>query len=185
MTRLGSATSSRLLISITDKSQTLCDDKWSIQLDKDKAFTQSGPELKCLDKGSQTLSLDLPTKDLKQYQHFVLVHDTFAPLVGDIPAAAPPPPGPSVDKPQTVTVGDLSIVAFTGANLDQVTQVLLPDGTPLTIVKKDSKSITIGLSKAVTSQARNNIQLRFNSDGNDPVIAILVVAAAATPKAGN
>jgi hypothetical protein len=182
VTRLGSATSTRLLISITDKSQTLCDDKWSVQLDKNTAFKQTGPELKCLDKGSQILSLDLPTKDLKLYQHFVLVHETFAPLVGDIPAAAPPPPGPSVDKPQTVNVGDLTMVIFTGANLDQVTKVQLVDDTMVKIVKQDAKSITIGLTKDLTLQARN-IQMKLLSDGNDPVIATLTVAA--PPKAGN
>lgn len=189
VTRLGGADLTRLLISVNDKTLKVCDGDTMLQLDAAKIFkldVRTGDTLlKCLDSGHKVLSFDIRSNDLKQYKRFTLVHskEAFPPLVGDVPAAAPPPPGPSLDKTQTVSVavGDVKAVSFTGSNLDQVTKVLFGGKAELPIAKKSGTSISITLSKEVTATAGSK-EFQLISDGNDFVTATLTVV---TPKAGS
>ncbi len=193
VTRLGGTDTTRLLIAVTDRTLLLCTNRWTLQLDKDKSFEQDkslgGALLACLDPKRQLLSLDIATKDLKPYHKFILLpaggDAGLSPLVGDIPSAAPPPPGPSLDKGQKVSIAQNATksVTFTGANLDQVTKVLFGK-TELSIVSKDAKSIVVMISKDVTATAAD-IELQLISDGNDPILAALTITAApTTPKEG-
>ncbi len=195
VSRLGGDKEARLLISATNAADRLCTD-WVLQLDAGKEFTLLSPAapipavggLKCLDQHTQTLSLDLPTKDLKSYHHLLLVNrpqPTAAnpppaprsPLMGDIPKPEPPPPGPSLDKDQKVSVvqHDVHPVKFTGKHLDEVTKVLF-DKAELRIVKQEEKEIVISLSPEVTNKVRDDVGLQLLSEGNDPVIATLSVS---------
>lgn len=197
--RLGSDKQVRLLITATNAADQLCTD-WVLQLDDGNEFSLLGSGatiparggLKCVDPHTQTLSFDIPAKDLKPYHRLLLVNRPAAgnfiappksPLVGDIPKPEPPPPGPSLDKDQKVSVAqyDVRPVKFTGKHLDEVTKVLF-DKIELRIVKQEEKDIVISLSPQVTSKARDDVGLQLLSDGNDPVIATLSVTG---PKATN
>ena len=147
----------------------------------------TGP-LQCVDQHpNQVVSFDIPTADLKQYHRFALVNTagTFPPLVAEIPAADPPPPGPTLDKDQKISVSqfDVKTVTFKGKNLDQVKKVLFDRSVLRFTPAKDGKSIVISLSAAVTSKAPRSVELQLISDDNDPVTAPLTVTPAATPKA--
>jgi hypothetical protein len=103
-----------------------------------------------------------------------------SPLVGDIPKADPPPPGPSLDKDQKISVAQFSTrtVKFTGKNLDQVTKVLFGK-QQIVIVKAEDKDIIISLTPVVTRRAPSDpVELQLFSDGNDPVIAPLTIVPA-------
>jgi len=149
----------------------------------------------CVDKKTQTVSFDYPAKELKPYHRFLLVNRpqptstdpnpaSRSPLIGDIPKPDPPPPGPTLDKDQkvSVTLNDVHPVKFTGKHLDEVTKVLF-DKTELRIVSQEDKAIVISLSPLVTSKVRDDVGLQFLSEGNDPVIAKLSVTATKTPTA--
>jgi hypothetical protein len=149
----------------------------------------------CVDKKTQTVSFDYPAKELKPYHRFLLVDRPQptstdpnpaprSPLIGDIPKPDPPPPGPTLDKDQkvSVTLNDVHPVKFTGKHLDEVTKVLF-DKTELRIVSQEDKAIVISLSPLVTSKVRDDVGLQFLSEGNDPVIAKLSVTATKTPTA--
>jgi hypothetical protein len=205
--RLGGKDSTRLLISATDATMLLCGYRppradsshrpqtWVMQLDGNRSFVvlaDTAPEpldgaLKCADHRTEMLSLDMRTADLKQYHRFALLNNegVFPPIVGEIPPQDPPPPGPSVDKDQKISVSqyDVKTVAYKGKNLNQVTKVLF-DKTGLDFKPSDDgKTIVISLAAAVTAKPRS-VELQLISDGNDPVLAPLTVTAAPTPKAG-
>jgi hypothetical protein len=141
---------------------------------------------KCADKGphtaGKTLELDIPTKMLKGVTHVLLVKEGKAPLVGDIPKPDPPPPGPSLDKDQKVSVvqNDVKPVTYKGKHLDEITKVLF-DKTELKIVSQDDKEIVVSLSREITAKPRSSVQLQMLSDGNDPVLADLAVTEAKAP----
>jgi hypothetical protein len=190
VSRLGGDKEARLLISATNPADALCSD-WVLQLNEEKEFrllSDGAPipadgGLKCVDHKKQVLSLEIPAKDLKSYHRFLLVNriqkDPKPPLIGDIPAPEPPPPGPSLDENQKLSVSqnDIPVVKLTGKHLDQVTKVLC-DKIQLKIVKQEDKEIVISLPPEVTGKARDNVALQLISDGNDPVIALLTVTAA-------
>jgi len=188
VTRLGGTDSTRLLISVNDKTLPICGQDTILQLDAVRTFHVGDKvgdiSLQCLDATNKVLNFDMKTNDLKPYRKFALVSSkgAFPELVADIPAPAPPPAAPTVDKNQaiSVSVGDVRTVTFTGTNLDQVTKVLFGGSTELTIVKKNAKSISIALSKDVTASAGSK-ELQLISDGNDPVTATVTVTA---PKPG-
>ena len=142
--------------------------------------------LKCADVKTQTLGFDIPANDLKGHHHLMLINrekpTPRPPLVGDIPKSEPPPPGPSLDKDQKVSVpiNDVHPVKFTGKHLDEVTKVLF-DKVSLTIVKKEDKEILISLSPQITSKVRENVGLQLLSEDNDPVIATFSVVPAKSP----
>jgi hypothetical protein len=104
-------------------------------------------------------------------------------MVGDIPPQEPPPPGPSLDKDQKISVTqyDVKTVTFKGKSLGQVTKVLFDKAALDFTVGDDSKTIVINLSAAVTAKPRN-VELQLISDGNDPVLAPLMVTPSAAPK---
>jgi hypothetical protein len=193
VTRLGGKTDTRLLISATDETLLICDSAWILELDGKKTFHFPGTRpltgsLQCVDQyPNQVVSFDVPTADLKQYHRFALVNTAgkFPPLVGDIPAADPPPPGPELDKDQKISVSqyDVKTITFKGKNLDQVKKVIFDKSDLHFTPAKDGKSIVIGLSAAVTSKAPRSVELQLISDDNDPVIAPLTVTPAATSKA--
>ena len=204
--RLGGKTDTRLLISGTDKTLLLCGPRpeappakppaptWVLELDGKKTFslltdsdkTPPTGGLRCIDRSAQVLGLDIPTADLKQYHHFAMVNlaGNFPPLVGEIPAPDPPPPGPSLDKDQKISVvqNDVKAVTFKGKNLDQVKQVLFDKMKLGFTPGKDGKTIAIYLSRAVTAKPRTNAELQLISDDNDPVEAPLTVTPAPASK---
>lgn len=207
--RLGGKDNTRLLISATDETMLLCgyhpdpavkDDShraqtWIIQLDGNRSFdvlADAAPEprdgaLKCADHHTEMLGLNMRSADLKQYHRFALLNKegVFPVMVGEIPQQDPPPPGPSLDKDQKISVSqyDVKTVTYKGKNLGQVTKVLF-DKTSLNFkASDDGKTIVISLAAAVTTKPRS-VELQLISDGNDPVLAPLTVTAAATPKAG-
>jgi hypothetical protein len=100
------------------------------------------------------------------------------PLIGDIPAPDPPPPAPTLDPSQKVSIAqnDVGPVTFKGKHLDEITKVLF-DKAELGIVKKSQTEIIVSLSKALTARPRE-VGLQMLSDGNDPLIATLTVAPA-------
>jgi hypothetical protein len=195
VTRLGNDKEARLIISATDPTYMLCTD-WKVQLEdgKDVPLGRSADPsigtLTCIDKGNTVLSWNISAKALHSYHRFVLLSKSAMSevppktpllLVGDIPAPIPPPPGPSLDKGQKVTVGqyDSVPVKFTGKNLDQVTKVLF-EKKSLDFTQKDGKEIQISLSRAVTDKP-SDVKLQLISDDNDPVLAEVIVAPKLTP----
>lgn len=201
--RLGGKENTRLLIWATDATMSLCGhttigvgdptQTWTLQLDGTNSFpvskpgsqVPSGPSLKCADQVHNILGFDAPTAYLKQYRHFALVNTEaiFPLMVGDIPPQEPPPPGPSLDKDQKISVTqyDVKTVTFKGKSLGQVTKVLFDKAALDFTVGDDSKTIVINLSAAVTAKPRN-VELQLISDGNDPVLAPLMVTPSAAPK---
>lgn len=197
--RLGGKENTRLLISTTDPTMIICDQRdrkdinhqeWHLQLDKNKDWVPDpkGP-LACPDPGVELFQFDIATTELKPYRHFVLLEATgkYPPLVGDIPAADPPPPGPSIDKDQNISVPQNAVksVTFKGKNLDQVTKILFGAKTEIKGFKAsdDGKSIVIPLDQTETGKPSDDIELQLISDGNDPVAAPMkVTAAPAAPK---
>jgi hypothetical protein len=105
--------------------------------------------------------------------------------VGEIPPQDPPPPGPSLDKDQKISVSqyDVKTVTYKGKNLGQVTKVLFDKMSLNFKASDDGKTIVISLSAAVTAKPRS-AELELISDDNDPLLAPLTVTAAATLKAG-
>jgi hypothetical protein len=191
VTRLGGSKQARFLIRATNRADLLCDGNWSLQLEDGKAFALiSDPQkpipmhggVRCVDPPRQMLSFEIPAQDIKPYHHFLLIDGaglaSRASLVGDLPPAEPPPPGPSLDKDQTIILAqcDVHPVKFTGKRLDQVSKVLY-DKMPLSIVSKEDKNITISVPSEITAQPRDNVGLQLISEGNDPVIAKLTVTA--------
>ena len=188
VTRLGGKENTRLLISATDPTMLICDNAWHLQLDKDRDWTPAKSKgLTCPDKKVQLFQLDIATKDIKQYHHFVLLDPSgmYPPLVGDIPEADPPPPAPSLDKDQKVSVAQYAVktVTFTGKNLDQVTKVLFGATVLQSKFSDDGKSIVILLDKTVTDKPRE-VELQFISDGNDPLSAPMKVSPAPSAPKG-
>lgn len=209
--RLGGKDNTRLLISATDATMLLCGSHpnhpdashpaqtWVVQLGPSRSFdvlpdnvpVPSGGGVKCMDHGPpEMLSLDMPTADLKQYHRFALLNTVntvgkFPPIVGDIPPQEPPPPGPSLDKDQKISVAqyDVKSVTYKGKNLDQVKKVLFGKVELSFTVGKDGKTIVIELSPVVTEKPRN-VELQLISDDNEPVLAPLSVTAATAQKVG-
>ena len=204
VTRLGSDKEARLLITSANPGDQLCVKPWVLQLQQGSEIPTTpvgspitfpkpapgtpdlrGSTLVCVNKAEQMLSLEISAKTLKPYHHFLLVNkpanSPWPPLVGDIPAANPPPPGPSLDKDQKVTVGhnNVRIITFTGKHLDQISQVLF-DSKPVKVVKKEDKSIVLSLSRVETGKAPALVQLQLLSDGNDPVLAEFTVTCNTT-----
>jgi hypothetical protein len=196
VSRLGGGENSVLLIQATNPAAELCrsailqlggNDVFEL-LAQDATAPRAGA-LRCLDKKGQMLRLDLPSRTLKPYHHFLLLTNTRdgkprAPLIGDIPPADAPPPGPTLDKGQVAKVNqnDVRTVKYSGKNLDQVTKVLF-DKTALTIVSQTKTEIVVGLSREITNRPREDVELQLISDGNDPVLAKLVVLARKPPPA--
>jgi hypothetical protein len=197
VTRLGGATDSRLLISTTDRTMQICGvldatgkivNKWKLQLDDTLEWTPADKtQLTCPDANAPLFQLDIPTAKLKPYKHFVLFDPSgdFPPLVGDIPTADTPPPAPSLDKDQKVSVTqyDITLVTFKGTNLDQVKNVLFAAADLKFKAADDGKSIAISLDKTVTDEPRN-ADLQLISPGNDPVKASLVITPAPAGQKG-
>jgi hypothetical protein len=191
VTRLGSDARARLLIRASNAADFLCDAHWRLQLDDQQEFPLLNPHthvppasggLHCADPAGKMLSFELPAKTLKAYHRFMLVNDTRAPLIGEIPGADPAPPGPTLDKDQSVSVAqnDVHPVTFKGKHLDEVTKVLF-DTQALSIVSQSSAQIVISLSPAVTSKPRGEVGLQLISEGHDPLIAKLIITAPKTP----
>ena len=186
VTRLGSPTNSILLLASTDSTNQLCSDSWTVELDsKEKAVIPtsnssqlSGGSATCADKMFNIVALSVPSTLLKGVHHVMLTRDGNKPLIGDIPAPDPPPPGPTLDKSQKVSVAqnDVGPVTFKGTHLDEITKVLF-DKTELGIVNKSATQIVVSLSKVLTAKPRE-VGLLMLSDGNDPLIAPLTVTPA-------
>ncbi len=187
--RLGAGDDARLLISATDPTMLICKNKWRLQLDKSNDWAPGEPNTKitCPDSGAEVFQLDIASKDLKPYKHFVLLDPSgkFPPVVGDIPADETPAPAPSLDKDQTVNVNqyDVTLVIFTGKNLDQVKKVLYGSTELQFNPADDGKSIMIALEQKVTDEPRS-VDLQLVSPGNDLLKASLKVAAAQAAQKG-
>ena len=201
--RLGGENDTRLLISATDAADQLCRG-WRLELDAVHTFPPEAPRdknaqpekhapagrLSCADPIHNELSLEVPTKELKPYHHFLLVSTTDAarvPLVGDIPPAEPPPAGPKLEmvdgKDQVVTVSQFTVkpITFKGKNLDQVKKVLFGSTSLDFTPSDDGTKILINLLKDVTSEAPREVGLELLSPGNDPQVAVLQVTKQSAP----
>jgi len=180
--RLSGEVVSRLVITATNPAASLCDG-WKLILDPQTSFS-NGSGLSCMDKGTNTLALDIKSDDLKKYNRFVLTKDGRAPLGAEIPKSDAPSPAPELDNGQKVAVqqNDLgAIVTFTGKHLDKVTKALL-DKAELQVVQKAAGKIVLSLPKEVTDKPRTTVVLQLLSDGNDPVLATFTVTPIPAPK---
>ncbi len=124
------------------------------------------------------VALSVPSALLKGVHHVMLTKADTRPLIGDIPAPDLPPPAPTLDKSQKVSVtqNDVGPATFKGTHLDEITKVLF-DKAELSIVKKSATEIVVSLSKTLTARPRE-VGLQMLSDGNDPLIAPLTVTPA-------
>ncbi len=203
--RLGGKRVTRLLISGNDDDMHLCGHEpatvnvshpaltWSLQLDADRTFgvlsdaapRPTGGALRCLQHQPDMLALDIPTADLKSYRRFVLINKEalYPVLMADVPPADPPPPGPSLDKDQKVSVvqDDVKSVTYKGKHLDAVSAVRFDKMSLRFKPADDGKSIVINLAAEVTAKPRS-AELELISEGNDPVPAPLTVTPHSTPR---
>lgn len=174
VTKIGSPSSPRLLITATNPAIVLCDG-WTLQFET--GVPKDG-SLNCIDPKKRIASFDIPIEYLQTYRHFLLTKPGEEPLIGDVPPWSPPPrPSPSLDSGQNVSVAqyDVRPVVFTGQHLDQIDKVLF-DKTELEIVAQSPNRIAISLSPDVTSRARTQVGLLLLSDGHDPIVAPLTVS---------
>lgn len=169
--RLGTPSTTILIVSATNYATNLCDD-WIPQL-------TVGLKGDCMDtKSKNVVELVIDSKDLKGVHRLMFVNkkQEYPPLTVEIPAGDSTPEKPVLDKDQKIAVSqyDVKTVTFIGQNLQAITKVYF-DNLQLRIVEQEAKKIVVSIPAVLTAKPRDNAELQFQSDSNDPLIGAITV----------